>query len=53
MQTIGNPDKYSLTSLGEKNADVDEVGNGVTNKNALAIQQYKLGLVDILPVQNR
>ena len=52
MQTIGNPDKYSLTSLGEKNAYVDEVGNGVTNKDALAIQQYKLGLVDILPVQN-
>ena len=49
MQSIGNPDKYGkgaddgLTEQGEKNADVDGAP-GITNKDALAIQKYKLGL---------
>ena len=46
MQVISNPDKYSFTGQGAKNADVD--GGGVTNKDALAIQRYKLGLTDTL-----
>ena len=47
MQSIANPDKYKLTSEGEKNADVDGTP-GITNKDALTIQQYKLGLIKSL-----
>ena len=49
MQTIANPDVYKLTEAGEKNGDVDGV-SGITNKDALAIQQFKLGLVKKLPL---
>ena len=57
MQSISNPDKYGvgkpdgITSQGEKNGDVAETGNGLTNKDALAIQRFKLGLVKELPVK--
>lgn len=37
MQSIANPDKYSLTDEGKVNADVVD-GDGVTNTDALAIQ---------------
>ena len=47
MQSIGNPDKYKLSEQGKFNADVDGAF-GVTNKDALRIQQYKLGLIDNL-----
>ena len=51
MQCIANPDKYQMTADGEKNADV--TGNdGVTNKDALTIQKFKLGLVASLPVNS-
>ena len=43
MQTISNPDKYQLDEQGEKNADVDGSGD-ISNKDALAIQKFKLGL---------
>jgi hypothetical protein len=49
MQTIANPDKYKLTDQGKTNADVSTPGSGITNKDALAIQKYKLGLIDELP----
>ena len=49
MQCIGNPDKYQLNSEGENNADVYNRGDGVTNKDALSIQKYKLGIIDSLP----
>ena len=49
MQSISNPDKYTLKPQGEKNADVDGSA-GITNKDALAIQQYKLGLIKKLPL---
>ena len=42
MQSITNPDKYKLTAVGEKNADVDH-SNDITNKDALEIQKFKLG----------
>ena len=38
MQTIANPDKYSLKSQGKINADVVDAGGGITNSDALAIQ---------------
>ena len=47
MQCVSNPDKYQFSELGEANADVDGI-SGVTNKDALKIQQFKLGLVDSL-----
>ena len=45
MQSIANPDKYKLTAEGERNGDVDNNGNGITNGDALKIQQFKLNLV--------
>ena len=50
MQTIANPDKYKLTAQGEANGDVDGSA-GITNKDALSIQRYKLGLEKALPVK--
>ena len=44
MQTIANPDKYQLTEQGEANADADDSGD-ISNKDALTIQKYKLGLI--------
>lgn len=38
MQSIANPDKYSLTEQGKINSDVVNVGDGVTSSDALAIQ---------------
>ena len=46
MQAVSNPDKYNLSAQGELNADID--GSGVTNKDALIIQQFKLGLIETL-----
>ena len=56
MQYLANPDTYGLnkpdgiTDRGRLNADVYDNGDGVTNSDASAIQEYKLGLVDALPV---
>jgi hypothetical protein len=44
MQSVTNPDKYKLTAKGEANADVDGI-TGVTNKDALRIQQFKLNII--------
>ena len=49
MQTLANPDKYSLTDKGGLNADVSGGNDGITNKDALAIQKFKLGLISALP----
>lgn len=49
MQTIANPDKYTLTKDGAAKADVSGNNDGITNKDALAIQKYKLRLIDSLP----
>lgn len=58
MQSLANPDRFgvdstdaaSITAQGALNADVvggtaDKGGDGVTNKDALQIQMYKLNLV--------
>ncbi|MCQ2458988.1 MAG: cellulase family glycosylhydrolase [Ruminococcus sp.] len=53
MQYIANPSKYGLsgtsdtriTEQGIANADCDGSNNGVTNADALAIQQYMLKLI--------
>ena len=57
MQYLGNPDAYgvggtdanAMTAQGEVNSDCCDSGDGVTNKDALAIQSYLLKLVAALP----
>lgn len=49
MQCNANPGEYQLSAQGKINADV--IGNdGVTNGDALAIQQFEAGIVSSLPV---
>lgn len=43
LQSVGNPDKYSLTKQGEVNADIDGVG-GVTGSDALIVQLLEIGV---------
>ena len=50
MQCISNPDKYQLTETGRANADTDGSGD-ITNKDALMIQQFKLGLIKELSIK--
>ena len=60
MQSLSNPDKYGLegsdpthiTEEGLRNADCANVGDGVTNQDALAIQMLKLEIVDSLPIND-
>ncbi len=57
MQALVNSPKYGLTgsdkshitAQGWANADCAGNNDGVTNLDALAIQKYKLGLIDALP----
>jgi hypothetical protein len=59
MQELANPNKFGLngtdehhiTEKGLKNADCCNVGDGVTNNDALAIQKYLLKLIDKLPAE--
>ena len=58
MQSISNPDKYGIngtakghiTAQGQSNGDVAENGNGITSKDALEIQKYKLGIIKDLNI---
>lgn len=43
MQSIINPDRYSLTAQGSFNADIVGNGDGVTLSDALAVQEILLG----------
>ena len=43
LQHLGNPDNYPLTEQAKINGDVDNPGSGLTNKDALKIQQFLLG----------
>lgn len=49
LQYLGNKNKFPLSEQGLKNADVDGKA-GVTTTDALAIQNYKSGLVSKLPI---
>ena len=49
MQSLSNPEKYMLTPQERANADCCNIGDGVTNKDALAIQKYLLKLIPSLP----
>lgn len=49
MRCQADPDEFQMTEQGKKNADV--IGNdGVTNGDALAIQQFEAGIVENLPI---
>ena len=48
-QAIGNPDKYSLSKQGAKNADCSNTGDGITVADGIAIQKYSAKLLDKLP----
>lgn len=58
MQYIGNPDAYgvggteasAMTEQGLVNSDCCDVGDGVTNKDALAVQSVLLKLIPALPM---
>ena len=58
MQSLANPSKYGetgtdalrITAQGKINGDCESMGNGLTNKDALAIQQLMLDLISSLPV---
>ena len=48
MQTLANPNKYSVTEQGKENGDVDKATKGLTSNDALYIQEYLLHLRDTL-----
>lgn len=55
LQTLANNDKYGIsgtdpshiTAQGMKNADCSSSGDGVTTKDALAVQKYVVGLITL------
>lgn len=49
LQHLGNPDAYPLSDQARANADVCNPGDGITNKDALAIQRYILKVISNLP----
>ncbi|MDE6427309.1 MAG: glycoside hydrolase family 9 protein [Ruminococcus sp.] len=49
MQALSNPTDYQLTEQGAKNADVANIGDGVTTIDALAIQCLDINLIDGFP----
>lgn len=52
MQSISNPDEYTLTPENAENADVVNKGDGITPMDALAVQMIDIGLLrqEDLPV---
>ena len=49
MQSLSNPSRFKISESGKANADCYNVGDGITNADALAIQKYKLSLITSLP----
>lgn len=50
LQSLANGEKYALKPQGKINADVDGV-EGVTGKDAAAIQLFDAGVITKLPVE--
>ncbi len=48
-QSLGNPDKYGLSTKGAVNADCSNAGDGITAADALAVQKFAAKLIDKLP----
>lgn len=51
MQSLANADEFILSADSQNAADVCNRGDGVTNKDALAIQMYIANLVTEFPVE--
>ncbi|MBQ9898994.1 MAG: glycoside hydrolase family 9 protein, partial [Ruminococcus sp.] len=51
MQNQADPDGFVITEQGKINGDVFGDGDGITNQDALAIQQFEAGIVKELPVK--
>ena len=49
LQYLANGETYDLSDEAKNNADVNERGNGVTAKDAAAIQKFDAGIIDNLP----
>ncbi len=43
MQSLANPDKYTISEQGRLNGDVDKSTKGLTANDALMIQEHLLG----------
>ncbi|MBQ8960276.1 MAG: carbohydrate-binding protein [Ruminococcus sp.] len=50
LQYVALPAKYGLTEQGKINADCCDTGDGISGKDALAIQMLDAGLVESLPI---
>ncbi len=50
-QAVAAPGKYKLTAQGSVNADVFNVGDGITADDANAIKNYILGHISSLPIK--
>lgn len=50
LQYIANKDKYDLTPVGKENADCCNRGDGITAKDALAIQKLDANQINDLPI---
>ena len=50
LQYIANKDKYDLTPVGKENADCCNRGDGITAKDALAIQKLDANQINELPI---
>ncbi len=49
LQYLGDQERNPISSQGIANADCCNPGDGLTNKDALSIQKYLLGLITSLP----
>ncbi|MBR0142138.1 MAG: dockerin type I repeat-containing protein [Ruminococcus sp.] len=49
LQFLSNNEKYGLSSQAAENADVSGNSDGITAKDASAIQRYDAGIIDSLP----
>jgi len=49
MQSLANPDRYTIEKQGRINADVDGSFDGMTSNDALTIQLYLLHRINELP----
>lgn len=53
LQSLANRDKYALTPQGAANADCFDPGDGITGKDALAIQKLDAKAIDSLPERSK
>ena len=49
LQSITNPDQYTISDEGKINSDVYNVGDGITASDALSILKKEAGIIDKLP----